>query len=59
MLKNYNFLEENKTFFDVSLKKLYEINTDNKKYTSIFKNYYLDEDILDKFTVLFENPIFI
>ena len=59
LLNQYNFLEENKVFYDKTLSKLEEINKDKANYKWILNSYEFDEDILDKFIDLFKNPIFI
>lgn len=58
LLKHYNFLEENKVFYDKTIDKLEEINKDKANYKSILNSYEFDEDIFHKFIDLFKNPIF-
>jgi hypothetical protein len=58
LLKHYNFLEENKVFYDKTLAKLEEINKDKANYKWVLNSYDFDEDILDKIIELFKNPIF-
>jgi hypothetical protein len=59
LLKHYNFLEENKIFYDKTLDKLEEINKDKNKFKWVLNSYEFDEDILDKFIELFKNPVFV
>jgi len=59
LLRHYNFLEENKLFYDKTLSKLEEINKDKDKFKWVLNSYEFDEDILDKFIDLFKNPVFI
>ena len=56
LLKHYNFLEENKVFYDKTLAKLEEINKDKDNHKWVLKSYEFDEDIFDKFIDLFKNP---
>lgn len=59
LLKHYNFLEENKDFYDKTLFKLEEINKDKANYKWVLNSYEFDEDLFDKFIDLFKNPVFI
>jgi hypothetical protein len=59
LLKHYNFLEENKVFYEKTLFKLEEINKDKDNYKWVLNSYEFDEDIFDKFIDLFKNPVFI
>jgi len=58
LLKHYNFLEENKVFYDKTLDKLEEINKDKNKFKWVLNSYEFDENIFDKFIDLFKNPNF-
>jgi hypothetical protein len=58
LIKHYNFLEENKVFYEKTLSKLQEINNDKPNYKWVLNSYEFDEDIFDKFIDLFKNPIF-
>jgi hypothetical protein len=59
LLKNYNFLEQHKMFYDKTLAKIEEINKDKDNSTRVLNSYEFDEDIFDKFIDLFKNPIFL